>query len=196
MRKWICVPMITLCLLLNSCSEGRQEGFPEIRSRYQNMSGCRMEAVVVCEQEHLEWKAQLAYEYVPKGECVVEVVSPETIAGIKAVFTDENCRIEYKDLCLNIGELSAEEISPVLCLPRMIGALREGWLLEENAETWGDVPCVRVSLDQTGGNGNKIVTTVWLKQEDGTPLRGELSVDGENILRAEFTDFCFYDTMD
>ena len=105
-------------------------------------------------------------------------------------------KLSYSVLCLNIGELSSEEISPVLCLPRMIGALREGWLLEENAETWGDVPCVRVSLDQTGENGNKIVTTVWLKQEDGTPLRGELSVDGENILRAEFTDFCFYDTID
>lgn len=155
-----------------------------------------MGAVVVCEQEHLEWEAQLVYEYVPGGESSVEVVAPETIAGIKAVFWDEQCYIEYEDLCLNIGKLSVEEISPVLCMPYMIGALRDGWLLEENAETWGEVPCLRVTLDQTGTNGNKIVSTIWLKQEDGTPLRGELSVDGENILRAEFTDFCFYDTID
>ena len=195
MRKWICVPTIILCLLLVSCSKDGQVGFPEIQYRYQNMSGCKMEAVVICEQEHLEWEAQLVYEYFPGGESSVEVVAPETIAGIKAVFLDEQCYIEYEDLCLNIGKLSVEEISPVLCMPYMIEALRDGWLLEENAETWGEIPCLRVTLDQTGTNGNKIVSTIWLKQEDGTPLRGELSVDGENILRAEFTDFCFYDTI-
>ena len=195
MRKWICVPTIILCLLLVSCGEDRQVGFPEIQYRYQNMSGCKMGAVVVCEQEHLEWEAQLVYEYFPGGESSVEVVSPETISGIKAVFRDEECYIEYEDLCLNVGKLSAEEISPVLCMPYMIRALRDGWLLEENAEIWGEVPCLRVMLDQTGLNGSKIVATLWLKQEDGTPLQGELSVDGENILRAEFTDFGFYDTI-
>ena len=196
MRKWICVPTIILCLLLASCSEDGQVGFPEIQSRYRNMDGCRMEAVVVCEQEHLEWEAQLVYEYFPEGESLVEVVAPETIAGIKAVFRDEECYIEYEDLCLNVGKLSAEEISPVLCMPYMIRALRDGWLLEENSETWGEIPCLRVTMDQTGSNGNKIVSTLWLKREDGTPLRGELSVDGENILRAEFTDFSFYDSID
>ena len=196
MRKWICVPTIILCLLLVSCSEDGQVSFSEIQSRYRDMNGCRMEAVVVCEQEHLEWEAQLVYEYFPGGESSVEVVSPETISGIKAVFRDEECYIEYEDLCLNVGKLSAEEISPVLCMPYMIRALRDGWLLEENAEIWGEVPCLRVMLDQTGLNGSKIVATRWLKQEDGTPFQGELSVDGENILRAEFTDFCFYDTID
>ena len=100
MRKWICVPTIILCLLLVSCGEDRQVGFPEIQYRYQNMSGCKMGAVVVCEQEHLEWEAQLVYEYVPGGESSVEVVAPETIAGIKAVFWDEQCYIEseYREI--------------------------------------------------------------------------------------------------
>ena len=37
---------------------------------------------------------------------------------------------------------------------------------------------------------------VALREEDGTPLRGEISVDGENILTAEFTSFAFYDTIE
>ena len=47
---------------------------------------------------------------------------------------------------------------------------------------------------QTGTDGGKIVSTVWLC-EDGTPLRGEIGVDGEIILTAEFTDFAFYGTI-
>ena len=37
---------------------------------------------------------------------------------------------------------------------------------------------------------------LWLRQEDGTPLRGEIAVDGEIILTADFTSFSFYDTIE
>ena len=42
----------------------------------------------------------------------------------------------------------------------------------------------------------KIVSTLWLRQDDGTPLRGEIAVEGEIILTADFTDFSFYDTLE
>ena len=155
-----------------------------------------MEAVVSCEQENLEWESQLRCSYIPGGESTVEVLAPETIAGVKAVFTDTDWRIEYEDMCLNAGGLSEESISPALCLPRLISALKDGWLLEENEEVWGEIPCIRVALDQSGLQGNQIISTVWLKREDGTPLRGEIAVDGEIILSAEFTDFVFCDTID
>ena len=74
--------------------------------------------------------------------------------------------------------------------------VRDGWLLEENEEAWNDVPCRRLTVDQSGTQNGKIVSTVWLRQEDGTPLRGEISVEGEIILTAEFTSFAFYDTID
>ena len=58
------------------------------------------------------------------------------------------------------------------------------------------MPCLRVTVDQSGTQDGKIVSTVWLRQDDGTPLRGEIAVDGEIILTAEFTAFSFYDTID
>ena len=70
-----------------------------------------------------------------------------------------------------------------------------GWLLEENEEAWGDVPCLRMTLEQSGSQ-TEILSTVWLRMDDGTPLRGELSVDGENILTVEFTSFLFCDTIE
>ena len=151
---------------------------------------------MTCDQNGAEWTAELKCEYVPGGESTVEVLSPETIAGVKAVLRDMDWYLEYDGKSLDAGTLSREEISPAACLPRLMNALRDGWLLEENEETWNEVPCLRFTVDQSGPQNGKILSTVWLRQDDGTPLRGEIAVDGEIILTAEFTAFSFCDTID
>ena len=196
MRKWVYVPMIALFLLLTSCGGIGETESINLRSRYQEMGGCSMEAVVSCDQSGMEWEAVLRCHYIPGDESTVEVLEPETIAGVRAVFSDSDWRIMYDDNCLNAGAISDEKLSPALCLPRLMSALRDGWLLEENQENWQEVPCVRMMLDQSGTQGGKILSTIWLRQDDGTPLRGEIAVDGEIILTAEFTDFAFYDTIE
>ena len=198
MRKWKCVPMMTLLLLLLAACGGRGEeeaGTADLRDRYHDMTGCVMEAGVSCGQEGLAWEAELRCEYVPGGESVVEVLSPEMIAGVRAVLSEPEWRLEYQGDSLNAGTLSDEEISPAACLPRLMSALRDGWLLEEGEETWDEVPCLRITVDQTGVKDGKILSTIWLRRDDGTPLRGEIAVDGETILTADFTSFEFYDTM-
>ena len=195
MRKKIYVPMIALCLLLTSCGDAGEESSASLRDRYHEMSGCTMEAAIVCDQEGMEWEASLRCEYVPGGESVVEVLAPETIAGVKAVISDSDWSLEYEGECLNAGAISSEGISPAACLPRLMNALRDGWLLEKNEESWNEVPCLRLCVDQSGTQNGKIVSTIWLRQDDGMPLRGEISVDGKIILTAEFTSFAFYDTI-
>lgn len=197
MRHWKCVPMIALVLLLSACGGGDGETeTADLRDRYHDMTGCSMEAAVSCDQEGLAWEAVLRCDYVPDGESVVEVLSPETIAGVRAVLTEPDWRLEYEGDSLNAGTLSDEEISPAACLPRLMSALRDGWLLEENTETWNEIPCLRLTVDQTGVKDGKILSTLWLRLDDGTPVRGEIAVDGEIILTADFTSFAFYDTME
>lgn len=196
MRRWMCVPMITMCLLLTACGGAGEESAEDIRAPYQEMAGCTMEAVVTCDQEGLEWEATLGCTYLPGGESTVEVLEPESIAGVKAVLSDTDWYLEYEGESLNMGTLGSETVSPAACLPRLMNALREGWLLEENEEDWNGTPCLRLCVDQTGVQGGKIVSTLWLRQEDGTPVRGEIAVDGEIILTAEFTSFSFYDTLE
>ena len=152
MRKGICVPMMTLCLMLCSC--GAKEAEPEsVQSRYQEMAGCTMEAEICCDQKGTEWEAVLRCDYIPGENSTVEVLLPETIAGIRAVFDDTEWCLEYEDAVLDIGTLSEEKISPALCLPLLMDALREGWILEENTEDWNGVPCLRVTMDQSGDHG-------------------------------------------
>ena len=196
MRKRMCVPMIALCLLLTACGSVGEDTATSLRDRYHDMTDCSMDAAVTCDQNGTEWTAELKCEYVPGGESTVVVLSPDTIAGVKAVLRDTDWYLEYEGKSLDAGTLSREEISPAVCLPRLMNALRDGWLLEENEETWNEVPCLRVTVDQSGTQDGKIVSTVWLRQDDGTPLRGEIAVDGEIILTAEFTAFSFCDTID
>ena len=197
MRRWACVPMMTLCLLLASCggTGGEAEGASEARMPYRNMAGCVMEAEVSCTQDGAAWEATLRCDYVPEGEATVEVLAPETIAGVKAVLSDGEVELVYEDQCLNAGTLSSQDISPMACLPRLMSALRDGWLLEENTEDWQETPCLRLTVDQTGAQDGKILSTLWLRQEDSVPLRGEIAVDGEIILTADFTSFSFYGTI-
>ena len=192
-----CVPMMTLCLLLCGCARGEETVTAEqLRQPYMEMGGCQMEAEVTCDQNGREWTASLRCTYQSDGGAEIEVLSPERIAGVKAVLDGETLTLEYEDLCLDAGMLSREKISPMACLPRMMDAVREGWLLEENQEHWGEVPCLRLTVDQTGTEAEKVYTTLWLRLDDGTPLRGEIAVDGEIILTAEFTSFSFCDTID
>ena len=199
MRKWMCVPMMTLCLLLAGCGGAGGEAGPDaasLRRPYADMAGCEMTAEVAWSDGEQLGQAEVLCTYVPGGETTVEVLSPETIAGVRAVITGEELSLEYEDLCLGAGTLSSQEVSPLACLPRLMSALRDGWLLEENTEDWNGTPCLRLTVDQSGPQDGKILSTVWLRTEDGTPVRGEIAVEDEIILTADFTEFLFYDTMD
>jgi len=157
--------MIALCLLLCGCGKQTAEPAADLRSVYQEMSGCEMTAEVTCEQSGLEWSATLHGTYVPGGESTVEVLEPLELAGVRAVIREDGWTLEYGDLCLDAGTLTEEAVSPA------------------------------TALDQTGASDTDIVTTVWLRQADGTPFLGEIAVDGETILTVRFTAFGFCDTI-
>ena len=116
MRRWMCVPMIALCLLAG-CSTAEKETV-DLREQYCDMVACEMEAEVTCEQAGAEWSGTLACTYVPGGESVVEVLAPAHIAGVRAAVRDTDWQLEYGEVCLDAGLLSREEVSPALCLPR------------------------------------------------------------------------------
>ena len=188
--------MITLCLLLCACGGGGEKRTVQAaRVPYQEMGSAQMTAEVTAVYGGEESAFTLRCDYAPE-ESTVEVLAPEEAAGVKAVLSGDGLMLTYEDDCLPAGPLSAEELSSASCLPRLLSALRDGWLLEQNREDWGGEACLRLALEQTGTEGSKIVSTLWLKEEDHTPVRGEIAVDGKIILQAEFTDFQFGDILE
>jgi len=196
-RRAFCVPMIFLCLLTAGCgSKEAADPARAARQPYQAMTGCSAQLGVTC---GIGAEDQTTFElrgtYVPQGTCTVEILGPETVAGVSAVIRDDTMQLIYDGECLNAGTLSSQNISPAACLPVLMDALRDGWLLEENAEKWGDTPCLRLALDNTGKEGGSVISTLWLRREDYAPVHGEIAVDGEIILQAEFTRFAFGDIL-
>ena len=183
MRIENCVPMIALCLLLCGCKEQAEE--TDIRAAYREMSGCELTMKVVCGEAQREWAATLQCHYAPEGESTVEVTEPLELAGVRAVLREADWSLEYSDLCLNIGPLSAEQISPATVPVRMLNALREGWLLEENTEERQDIPCVRLALEQTGsvtgcpGDSRAVSGYALIVQETTTGLFGKFYIESD-----------------
>ena len=92
--------------------------------------------------------------------------------------------------------MSSEKLSPMECLPELMAALREGWLLSESREEVEGEPCRRLELDRTGREGGKIVSILYLREGDGSPVYGEIAVEEEVLLKAAFTDFTFGENCD
>ena len=197
MRKGYFVPMILLSLTLASCGAGQvTQDAASMRVPYQQMDACIMEAKVSCTQYGEPWDAVLRCTYRPDAESTVEVLAPETISGVTVTFDGASRYLNADGRRLNAGRVSPEGLSPSDVLPRLMDALRDGWTVEENPEEWDGVPCVRLTVDQTGQAGSKVFSTVWLKTSDGTPLRAEIAVGDETMFTAEFTSFEFCVTMD
>lgn len=188
MRGGKCVPMMALCLLLCGCGGETEERTETLLEPYRAMAGCAMEAEVTCGGTEETLTYALRCDYVPGGRSTVEVLSPETAAGIRATVEGEKMALEYEGLCLPVDRQGSG--APAACLPRLMDALREGWLLEENREELDGVPCLRLCLDRTG-QGEELLFVLWLREEDGLPVLGEIALEEEIILQARFTNFEF-----
>ena len=190
MRKGSCVPMMALCLLLMGCGAGEESAAEALRQPYREMTGCAMTAEVrLSGEDGTVGDFTLRCEYDPEGVTTVEVLAPETAAGVIAEIDGEDLTLRYRDLVLGAGTVSSEKLSPMECLPELMAALREGWLLAESREEVEGEPCLRLELDRTGREGGKLVSTLYLREGDGVPVYGEIAVEGDVVLKAAFTDF-------
>ena len=92
----------------------------------------------------------------------------EMTAEVSAFYGDERCSFTLR--CAYTPEESEVEV-----------------LSPETAEG------VRAVLN---GDGASVVSTLWLREDGGAPVRGEIAVDGKIFLQAEFTDFRFGGILD
>ena len=113
------------------------------------------------------------------------VMAPEELAGLSATVTGEKLLIQYDGPALAAGV--GDTVSPANCIPYLLRALAEGYVLEVGEETLEDTPCLRLALDTTDADGEKVVCTVWLAEEE--PGYAELSREGKLLLSVRFTAF-------
>lgn len=197
MRKGgLCALMISLPLALCACgtmNSGSDDGMTGdaariLQEEYRALEGCDMTARLRCDWENETADYTLRCHWNAEGPSSIEVLEPEMLAGICAELEGEQLTLTYEDVSLAAGTLGSQEISPVQCLPLMMYAIREGYLLEKGAEKVDGTECLRLLFDVTGLRGGKVECAVWFGAGH-TPVKAEVLEEGTVLFTAEFTGF-------
>ena len=99
----------------------------------------------------------------------------------------EDLTLACEGLQLPVG--ASSDICPANCLPYLLRALANGYVLEQGAETLEDAPCLRLTLDTTGASGGKVLCAVWLDESGLFPRYAEFSQDGQMVLTVRLLSF-------
>lgn len=175
-----------LCLLLCGCGKKDAAEAQAVQQRYAALTGAVAEAEIVShpEGETRSFTVRCTCDRT-KDTATTTVMAPEELAGLSATVTGEKLLIQYGGPALAAGV--GDTVSPANCIPYLLRALAEGYVLEVGEETLEDIPCLRLALDTTDADGEKVVCTVWLAEED--PVYAELSREGKLLLSVRFTAF-------
>lgn len=174
------------CLfLLTACGESIQTA-ENIQTQYARLATADMAAKVTC---HLGEETR-TYELtctVTQDGASTTVTAPEELAGITATVTPDGLTVTYDGTSLSAGDLY--DVCPANCLPYLLNAVADGYLLEQSTEELNGTPCYRMALDTTAKSGEKVLCTVWIDETTLIPRYAEFAQDDRVILTVELTAF-------
>ena len=177
--------LLPLSLLLTACGETLQTA-ESIQTQYSHLATADMAAKVTC---HLGEESR-TYELnctVTQDSASTTVAAPEELAGITATVTPDGLTVTYDGTSLSAGDLY--DVCPANCLPYLLNAVADGYLLEQGAEDLNGVSCYRMALDTTAKSGEKVLCTVWIDENTLIPRYAEFAQDDTVLLTAELTAF-------
>ena len=181
--KKLCV--IILSLLLTGCGSAGA-AIDSIQTQYGQIQTAQMEAKVVCHLENESRTYTLSCTCEETGASTT-VTAPEELKGITASVTPDGLTVTYDGTSMSAGEL--RDICPANCLPYLLAALSNGYLMEQGTEEWNGIRCYRLMLDTTAESGQKVVCTVWLNEETLIPQYAEFTQEEKVVLSAEMLAF-------
>ena len=180
--KKIILPLL-LCAALCGC--GGAAAGNAVQDQYRTVRTARLEAEVTSHPDTDSRTFTLLCSYDAAGDAVTTVTQPHELAGLTAVASGEDLTLACEGLQLPVG--ASSDICPANCLPYLLRALANGYVLEQGAETLEGLDCLRLALDTTAPGG-KVLCTVWLGG-DGAPLYAEFSQDGQMVLTVRLLSF-------
>lgn len=115
----------------------------------------------------------------------MEVLSPESIAGVRTEVKDGETALEYGDVFLGVGAAGLNGVTPVSAVPLLVSALRTGFLQRCWTERDGErelIAAEEYAADETA-------LTIWYEREEMLPVHCDFSQEGQTVLRCEIRDF-------
>ena len=185
MRRML-VPALMISLLLTGCGGAAPER--KIESMRETLNAAQEICVTADVTANLDgevFPCTLSCTATP-DETAVEVLAPETIAGVRALVEPSNMRIEYADVSLGVGGAAAVP-SPVTALPAILQALREGSTLRSWTEKEDGNNLFVRELYVT----DDCTLTLWLDGETLLPLYAEFRQGEKTAIRCEIREFTY-----
>lgn len=169
--------LLCLPLLLGGCGKMEQEA-KALQERYAAIETLSAEAEVIY---HLAGESRSFTVVTTCGAegATTTVLAPEELAGLSATVTGEDLLLRYEGAALPAGRV--QEVSAANCVPYLLRAVAEGYLLECGSETIDGMDCLRVAFDTTAEE-KKILCTVWFERATSAPSYAEFSTDGAVVL--------------
>ncbi len=181
------VLLLALCLtLLCGCGKGEENAVRDLQARYAAAQKITAQAEITSHFDGGSRSFTVSVVWEPQG-ATTTVVAPEEIAGISATVTGEKLMLTYDGAALSAGVPMV--LSPAACVPYLLRAVSDGYLLEYGGETMDGRDCIRAAFDTTAPDGTKILCTVWLERQSGAPYYTEFSTDGMVVLTIRALSF-------
>lgn len=195
-RRWMCVPMMLLALVLSACggtgAGSRAEQLAlDMRGAYLAMTACTASMEVTADYGSRVYDYGIDVSWEKEGDTVLTVTAPENIAGVTARLRRDATALEYDGIRVETGPLNPEGLSPMDALPALLTAAREGFLAQCVMETAEDGTAVlhTVSRDPEAEPGSGTELQLWFQADTHALLRGEISQDGFTVIQCVFRDF-------
>lgn len=194
MRRWSIFGLAALLtLILVGCGAAAEEDrIPTIQKRYAAAAGYSAVAELRLAREDEETRYTLRVDAAEEGASVT-VLAPELLAGVTAHLDADALKLEYDGLVLDAGG-TIDSLCAVNCLPLTLRAVAEGYVVEENEETFDDIQHALRACFESEASGETLRYTVWFSADD-LPLYAEIAKNEEIAIYMEFTSFTFCDII-
>ena len=176
---------LLLCAVLCGCGGG--ETGNAVQEQYRTLETARLEAEVTSHTSTDSRTFTLLCSYDADGDAVTTVPDPGELAGLTAVVSGTDMTLSSEGLQLPAG--ASLDICPANCLPYLLRALADGYVLEQSSEALDDTPCLRLALDTTAPGGGKVLCAVWLDAEGLFPRYAEFSRNEQVVLTVKLLAF-------
>lgn len=176
---------LLLCAVLCGCGGG--ETGNAVQEQYSTLETARIEAEVTSHTSADSRTFTLLCSYDADGDTVTTVTAPGELAGLTAVVSGTDMTLSNEGLQLPAG--ASLDICPANCLPYLLRALADGYVLEQSSEALDNTPCLRLALDTTAPGGSKVLCAVWLDAEGLFPRYAEFSRNEQVVLTVKLLAF-------
>jgi hypothetical protein len=188
MRQVVSLALMT-AILLGTCScavtDGGKAQERALEQRTALIAAESIELTANITADYGDRVYEYAFQCTETGDlCRLQVLEPETIAGLTAEISDDGGEIVFDGARLSVGALDGDGLEPVSAVPLMIKTWRTGYIEGAVFEKLNDTDTLkityRVSDDET--------LETWFDRDTGKPIYADILADGRRVIACSFTE--------